>query len=61
MRLARVFLEIEEVLGSEKKARLWLKQANKALDNQPPIQLLDSDLGTEQVMDVIGRIRDGVY
>lgn len=61
VRVARIFIEAMEVLGSEEKARTWLKRPNKALGNQLPIQCLDSDLGTEQVIDILGRIREGVY
>lgn len=61
LRLARVFVEASEVLGDPDKAKLWIKRSNKGLDNVAPLMLLDSDLGTEQIMDVLGRIRDGVY
>ena len=61
LRLARVFIEASEILGSEEKAKLWIKHGNKGLGSVSPLQLLDSDLGTEQVLDVLGRIRDGVY
>ena len=61
LRLARVFDEASETLGSADKAKLWIKRSNKSLGNQAPLMLLDSDLGTEQIMDVLGRIRDGVY
>ena len=61
LRLARIFAEASEVLGSEDKAKLWIKRDNKSLGSVPPLKLLDSDLGTEQVLDVLGQIRDGVY
>lgn len=61
LRLARIFVEASEVLGSADKAKLWIRRSNKALGDEIPLNLLDSDLGTEQIMDILGRIRDGIY
>lgn len=61
IRFARVFVETLDVFQDEEKAALWLKRTNKALNNNMPISLLDSEFGAEQVLEVLGRIRDGVY
>ena len=50
-----------EVLGSEGKASRWLRRPNRALGGKPPVALLDTDLGTQQVEAVLGRIEHGVY
>jgi putative toxin-antitoxin system antitoxin component (TIGR02293 family) len=61
IRLARIFFESVDVFGDEEKASTWLKRSNRALNDEVPLSLLDSDIGAEQVMDVLGRIREGVY
>jgi putative toxin-antitoxin system antitoxin component (TIGR02293 family) len=37
-----------------------MRRPNRALENTPPIELLDSDFGAEQVEDVLGRLSEGV-
>ncbi len=59
-RLARVAAHAIEVLGSADRASAWLRRPNRALGGRPPIELLDTDLGTQQVVQVIGRIEHGV-
>jgi putative toxin-antitoxin system antitoxin component (TIGR02293 family) len=60
-RLARVLALAEEVLGDRAKATKWLQRRNRALAGDAPIDLMDTDLGTEQVEDVLTRIEYGVY
>ncbi len=61
LRLARVLASATEVLGSEEKGREWLTSVNRALGGVTPIDLLDTGLGFEQVMDTLTRIEHGVY
>lgn len=61
LRLVRVILRAEEVLGSREKAFQWLRRPNRALGGQLPLSLLDVELGARQVEDVLGRIEHGVY
>ncbi len=61
LRLARVLASATEVLGTEDKGRQWLTTANRALAGAAPIDLLDTGLGFEEVMDVLTRIEHGVY
>jgi putative toxin-antitoxin system antitoxin component (TIGR02293 family) len=49
------------VLGSTDKAARWLHTENRALGGQTPLALLDTDLGTRQVEEVLGRIEHGVF
>lgn len=58
-RLARVIVRANEVLGDNEKARSWLLRHNRALGCEPA-SLLDTDVGTEAVLDVLGRIEHGV-
>jgi putative toxin-antitoxin system antitoxin component (TIGR02293 family) len=60
LRLARVSAEATAVLGSEEKAVQWLRRTNRALGNQAPLKLIDSDIGTRQVEEVLGRIEHGI-
>lgn len=61
LRLARVLASATEVLGDEDKGRDWLTSRNRALGGTAPIDLLDTGLGFEEVMDVLARIEHGVY
>jgi putative toxin-antitoxin system antitoxin component (TIGR02293 family) len=61
LRLARVAAEAEAVLGAPDKAGQWLQKPNRALRNVTPLDLLDTSLGAEEVLTVLGRIEHGVY
>jgi putative toxin-antitoxin system antitoxin component (TIGR02293 family) len=59
-RLARVAAQAVVVFGTEEKASAWLRRPNRALNGDLPLRLLDTDVGTRQVEDVLGRIEYGV-
>jgi putative toxin-antitoxin system antitoxin component (TIGR02293 family) len=59
-RLARIAAQATAVFGTEQRACAWLRRPNRALDGEPPIRLIDTDVGTRQVEDVLGRIEHGV-
>lgn len=59
-RLAHVVALAANVLGSDEKAAAWLRRPNRALGNERPIELLDTDVGARQVEDILGRIAHGV-
>jgi putative toxin-antitoxin system antitoxin component (TIGR02293 family) len=61
VRFARIATRAQDVLGSEEKARLWLHRPNRALGNVPPLTLLATDAGIEQIEAVLGRLEHGVY
>jgi putative toxin-antitoxin system antitoxin component (TIGR02293 family) len=61
IRLARIFLESLDIFKNEIKVATWLKRPNRSLSDKAPISYLDSDIGAEEVMALLGRIRDGVY
>ncbi|HEX2645268.1 MAG TPA: antitoxin Xre/MbcA/ParS toxin-binding domain-containing protein [Thermoanaerobaculia bacterium] len=60
-RLVRIAAQAVETLGDQNKATLWLHAPNRALGGQIPLELLDTDLGTRQVEEVLGRIEYGLY
>jgi putative toxin-antitoxin system antitoxin component (TIGR02293 family) len=59
-RLARVAAQAVGVFGTEQKAAAWLRRPNRALDGEPPVRLLDTDVGTRQVEDVLGHLAHGI-
>lgn len=61
VRLARVATQAEETLGSARRATTWLRRPNRALGGEPPLGLLDTDLGAREVEAVLGRLEHGVY
>ena len=61
VRLAQVFANAAETLGSEEKAAQWLKTPNRVLRGGRPLDQLDTDPGVREVEDVLGRIAYGVY
>jgi putative toxin-antitoxin system antitoxin component (TIGR02293 family) len=60
-RVASTFSQAVEVLGSIDKARLWLKTPNRALGCEMPLELLDTDIGTRQVEEVLMRLNYGIF
>jgi putative toxin-antitoxin system antitoxin component (TIGR02293 family) len=60
MRLARVIAHAESVFGDKQKAMEWLSRKSRVL-GQRPFDLLDTDLGTQSVIDELVRIAYGVY
>ncbi len=60
-RMARVMAHAERVLGSRERAAEWLHRPNRALAGEPPLRLLDTDIGAAEVDDVIGRLEHGVF
>jgi putative toxin-antitoxin system antitoxin component (TIGR02293 family) len=61
LRLARVAARAEEVLGSQERAGAWLRGTVRALGWVSPLDLLDTDLGAQEVERILGRIEHGVY
>ncbi len=60
LRLARVISRANEVFDSA-AAVDWLKAPNVALRGNAPLNLLDTDIGAESVLDTLGRIEHGVF
>jgi putative toxin-antitoxin system antitoxin component (TIGR02293 family) len=59
LRLARVSAQAAATLGSDEKVVRWLRRPNRALGKRAPLDLIDSDIGTRQVEEVLGRIEHG--
>lgn len=60
-RFSKVMVTATDILGSRDKAREWILSENRALRGNRPIDLLDTGIGFADVMDILGRIEQGVY
>jgi putative toxin-antitoxin system antitoxin component (TIGR02293 family) len=61
LRIGRIFEEATRVLGDERRAAGWLSDPNPMFHDAPPLSFLDSDGGTQAVMDELGRIDYGLF
>ena len=61
LRLARVLARAADVLESEASARRWLVEPNRALGGRKPLMLLRNDIGTELVLNELGKIDYGFF
>ena len=59
-RVARILAQAREVLGTEENAAGWLRRRNRALRSQPPLSLLDTEIGARAVEDILLRLEHGV-
>lgn len=60
-RVARILAYTVIVFGDIEKARTWLKRPNRGLGGENPLNLLSTDIGSQQVEDVLHRINNGIY
>ena len=60
-RLARVMTLAQTVLEDEQNAREWFREPNRALHGERPIDLLDTEAGTNHVVRVLNQLEHGVY
>ena len=61
LRVARIFAKAHDVLGGEKKAKAWMISPVKSLGDRKPIDLLETDIGAQEVLNVLLAIAWGVY
>lgn len=59
--LARLYERGVEVLGSKKAFSGWIKTPNLALGGEIPFNLLDTRIGFNMVLNILGRIEYGVF
>ncbi|MCD0488442.1 MbcA/ParS/Xre antitoxin family protein [Pedobacter sp. MC2016-14] len=59
--LARLYERGIEVLGSTKAFNTWMRNPNRALNNEIPLYLLDTSIGFDMVLQILGRIEYGVF
>ncbi len=61
LRVARIFAFAAEVLDGDEEARRWLSDKIPALGGKRPLDLLDTDIGAQQVTNLLGCIKWGIY
>jgi putative toxin-antitoxin system antitoxin component (TIGR02293 family) len=58
-RIERIYMLAVEVFGDGEKAAQWLKRPSRALANEAPLKLLDTDAGTQRVERELRQIQYG--
>jgi len=59
-RLARVIAHANRVFEDTDESADWIHAPNTSLGKQQPLTLLDTDIGVQQVDQVLGRIEHGI-
>jgi putative toxin-antitoxin system antitoxin component (TIGR02293 family) len=59
-RLARVLAHADRVFEDPDESAEWIRTPNASLGKQQPLTLLDTDIGVQQVDQVLGRIEHGI-
>ena len=59
-RLARVIAHANRVFEDPDESADWIQTPNASLGKQRPLTLLDTDIGVQQVDQVLGRIEHGI-
>lgn len=57
---AAVLMRALEVFGDRERATQWMRENNPALKNEPPIRVVPTEGGRQEVMNILGRIQHGV-
>lgn len=57
-RIAQIQAEVEEVFAAPDLAKRWMLEPNSVL-GEPPLSLLDTDTGTDEVRKVLAAIAYG--
>jgi len=61
LRATRVFFAASKILGGDEEARQWLGEGVMALGGKRPVDLLDTDVGSQEVVNLLNCIKWGVY
>ena len=61
LRVARVYAKARQVLGSDERATAWISAKLESLGDKKPIDLLETDIGTQEVLNVLSAIEWGIY
>ena len=59
--LSEVFETGKELFKKPEDFRFWLESKNYALGGEKPMDLLDSALGRAQILEILGRMKYGIY
>ncbi|MEE8431153.1 MAG: antitoxin Xre/MbcA/ParS toxin-binding domain-containing protein [Candidatus Desulfatibia sp.] len=61
LRIARVYDKALDVLENEEAAENWLKKPARGLGYKIPLEYADTELGAQEVINLLGRIEHGVF
>ena len=61
LRFARIVAEADRVFGEHEKGMRWLHSPMKQLENQSPLDVLDTDIGARLVEEILGQIDEGFF
>ncbi len=60
LKIALVVSRGEAVFGDSEQFKTWIKEPNRAMAGQRPLDLLVSDFGIDMILDQLGRIEHGI-
>jgi len=60
-RIAQMLNRTIEVLGTKEHAVRWLKAPRAYFDGKPPLDFADTEMGSREVLKLLGRIEHGVF
>ncbi len=60
VRIARVLARVQEFFTDKEAAIKWLKTPELAFDNETPLSLLDTELGAQEVLQLLGQLEHGI-
>ena len=61
VRIARVLSRVLEFFDDKAAALHWLKTPASALDDATPLSLLDTEVGAQEVLRLLGQLEHGVF
>lgn len=61
IRLAQLYKTASDVLGDSDLAKQWMNTPREILGGQSPLQLAASEIGVQEVEDLLLRAQDGVF
>ncbi|WP_283810395.1 MbcA/ParS/Xre antitoxin family protein [Bradyrhizobium guangdongense] len=61
IRILEIKTLADRVFGDEDKAEAWLQRPNRALSGQRPAELLQDELGTAVVRELLEQIDHGIF
>ncbi len=61
LRVARVYDKALEVFEDEGAVESWLKNPARGLGYKSPLEYADTELGAQEVINLLGRIEHGVF
>jgi putative toxin-antitoxin system antitoxin component (TIGR02293 family) len=57
----KVIMYAEQIFQDKEEARSWLSRVNGALGDKKPIDLMDTEKGCNQVLEILGQIENQIY